>query len=70
MTAEPRTHRSKAEDVKHATERLRLIEKISKFREDKIKKEFAKLEEELKMDEEKQREAALKEQRMQEYYQK
>jgi hypothetical protein len=34
-----------------AENRLRVIEKISKYREEKIRKEFQKLEEELKQDE-------------------
>ena len=36
-----------------AENRLRIIEQISKFREDKIKNEFIKLENELKLEEEK-----------------
>ena len=35
-----------------AEHRLRMIEKISKYREDKIKKEFIKLEEDLRMEDE------------------
>jgi hypothetical protein len=40
-----------------AENRLKIIEKISKYREQKIKKEFEKLEEELKQDEQRQKQA-------------
>jgi hypothetical protein len=39
--------------VKNAEHKLRVIEKITKYREEKIKKEFLKLEEELKKEEDK-----------------
>lgn len=53
-TADPLTQRSKVSAMNKAENRLRIIEKISKYREEKIKKEFQKLEEELKQDEQKQ----------------
>ena len=40
-------------DINKAENRLRVIEQISKFREEKIKREFLKLEEELRIEEEK-----------------
>jgi hypothetical protein len=40
-------------DISKAENRLRVIEQISKFREEKIKREFLKLEEELRIEEEK-----------------
>ena len=40
-------------DINKAENRLRVIEQISKFREEKIKLEFLKLEEELRIEEEK-----------------
>ena len=41
-------------EVKRAENRLRMIEQISKYREDKIRMEFLKLEEDLRIEEEKQ----------------
>lgn len=38
--------------IARAEERLKVIEKISKYREDKIKKEFYRLEEELRQEQE------------------
>eukprot|EP00356_Strombidium_inclinatum_P016409 CAMPEP_0170491736 /NCGR_PEP_ID=MMETSP0208-20121228/11220_1 /TAXON_ID=197538 /ORGANISM="Strombidium inclinatum, Strain S3" /LENGTH=120 /DNA_ID=CAMNT_0010767357 /DNA_START=1593 /DNA_END=1955 /DNA_ORIENTATION=+ len=58
------------EQYKTAENRLRMIEQISKYREQKIKKEFEKLEEELKMEDDKQRKHQMKEYRMQEYHRK
>lgn len=45
-----------------------MIEKISKYREEKIKKEFQKLEDELRHDEERQRQTIRKEQKMKDYF--
>lgn len=44
-----------------AENRLRIIEQISKFREDKIKNEFIKLENELKLEEERNKKMQEKE---------
>lgn len=46
-------------DINKAENRLRVIEQISKFREEKIKKEFLKLEEELRIEEEKNHQKML-----------
>lgn len=48
-----------------AENRLRIIEQISKFREDKIKNEFIKLENELKLEEEKNKKLQEKEKKRQ-----
>jgi hypothetical protein len=48
-----RIYSSKEDHVKNAEQKLRVIEKITKYREEKIKKEFLKLEEELKREEDK-----------------
>jgi len=61
LTADPMTQRSKVSEINKAENRLRVIERISKYREEKIKKEFQKLEEELKQDEKKQKKAEKKE---------
>jgi len=53
MTADMSTRSGVPRSVSKAQDRLRTIEKISKYREDKIKKEFMKLEEELKQEDEK-----------------
>ena len=45
-----------------------MIEQISKYREEKIKREFLKLEEDLRLEDEKQQKQMHKELRMQEYY--
>lgn len=42
-------------EVRRAENRLRMIEQISKYREDKIKMEFLKLEEDLRVEDEKQK---------------
>ena len=47
--------------------RLRMVEKISKYREEKIKREFLKLEEELKREEEKIRVERDKERKRNKY---
>jgi hypothetical protein len=50
--------------VKQAEYRLRMIEQISKYREEKIKKEFLKLEEDLRLEDEKQRRQMIHEEKM------
>ena len=40
--------------ISKAENRLRMIEQISKYREEKIKREFLKLEEDLRQEDEKQ----------------
>ena len=47
---------------------MRVIEQISKFREEKIKSEFLKLEEELRIEEEKNKKKFEKEIRVQAYF--
>lgn len=49
--------RRRVNDVKKAENRLRMIEQISKYREEKIRREFMKLEEDLRLEEERQRQA-------------
>ena len=56
--------------MKKAEQRLRTIEQISKYREEKIKREFMKLEEEMNIENERQRQQLEKEQRMRKYFQK
>lgn len=56
--------------MKKAEQRLRTIEQISKYREEKIKKEFLKLEEEMNAENEKLRKQAEKEERMKKYFQR
>lgn len=51
-----------------AESRLRIIEKISKYREEKIKREFLKLEQELIEENENMRTAQIKEIRQQQYF--
>lgn len=51
-----------------AENRLRIIERISKYREEKIKREFLKLEQELVEESENMRMAQLKEIRQQHYF--
>ena len=53
-----------------AENRLRIIEQISKFREDKIKQEFTKLENELKEEEERNKKIAEARLRKQNYHEK
>lgn len=48
-----------------AESRLRVIEKISKYREEKIKKEFLKLEHELQEENDNMRRAQIKEMKQQ-----
>jgi hypothetical protein len=55
-------------DINKAENRLRVIEQISKFREEKIKREFLKLEEELRLEEEKNQKKMRREMRAQEYF--
>lgn len=55
-------------DINKAENRLRVIEQISKFREEKIKKEFLKLEEELRIEEDKNKRKMEKEIRVQAYF--
>lgn len=43
-----RTGYRKYQEINKAENRLRIIEEISKYREDKIRREFLKLEEELR----------------------
>jgi len=45
-----------------------MIEQISKYREEKIKREFIKLEEDLRAEDEKQRRQQMKEMKMQAYH--
>lgn len=47
-----------------------MIEQISKYREEKIRREFLKLEEDLRLEDERKQREYLKEQRMQAYHQK
>ena len=42
-------------DIQKVENKLRMIEQISKYREDKIKKEFEKLDEDLRVEEEKKK---------------
>ena len=42
------------QEISKAEDRLRVIEQISKYREEKIKREFLKLENDLRLEEEKQ----------------
>lgn len=58
------------QEINKAEERLRVIEQISKYREDKIKREFLKLENDLRQEEEKQQTQIMKEIKMQEYHRK
>jgi hypothetical protein len=62
------TQRSRVSELNKAENRLKIIEKISKYREQKIKKEFEKLEEELKQDEQRQKDAQLREVKMRKYH--
>ena len=62
--------RKKMTEYYSAEHRLRMIEQISKYREDKIKKEFEKLEEELRIENDRQRKQHLKELKMQQYHQR
>jgi hypothetical protein len=55
-------------DVRRAENRLRMIEQISKYREDKIKMEFLKLEEDLRVEDEKQKEQYKREVRLKKYH--
>lgn len=55
-------------DINKAENRLRVIEQISKFREEKIKREFLKLEEELRIEEEKNHQKMVQELRNREYF--
>ena len=54
--------------VKQAEYRLRMIEQISKYREEKIKMEFLKLESDLRMEDERQRKQLIKEAKMRAYH--
>lgn len=67
-TAEISTRRQKSYQVRNTRDRLRTIEKISKYREEKLKKEFAKLEEEMAAEKEREIQEKKKEQRMQAYF--
>ena len=51
-TADAQEKRVKLTEVKKAEQRLRRIEMISKYREEKIKREFMKLEEDLRAEDE------------------
>ena len=53
LTAGSVGQRSRVVNVKKAEDRLRMIEQISKYREEKIKREFLKLEEDLRAEDEK-----------------
>ena len=55
-------------EIHMAESRLRIIEKISKYREEKIKKEFLKLEQELQLENENMRLAQIKEMKQQQYF--
>ena len=55
-------------EIHMAENRLRIIEKISKYREEKIKKEFLKLEQELHEENENLRLAQIKEMKQQQYF--
>ena len=46
---------------------MRMVEKISKYRENKIRQEFSKLEEELKLEDEKRQQEYFKEQKREMY---
>lgn len=54
--------------MKQAEYRLRMIEQISKYREEKIKMEFLKLEDDLRHEDEKQRRQMIKEAKMRDYH--
>ena len=62
-----RTHAGSSE-IHMAESRLRVIERISKYREEKIKREFIKLEQELIEESENMRMAHMKELRQQQYF--
>ena len=62
------SQRAKVSEMRKAEQRLRTIEQISKYREEKIKKEFLKLEEEMNAENEKLRKQAEKEERMKKYF--
>ena len=55
-------------EIARAENRLRVIERISKYREDKIRLEFMKLESELKEEEDRQNEMVRREVRQKQYY--
>ena len=56
-----RSEKERYHEIVRAENRLRVIEKISKYREDKIKKEYMKLEEEMQQEELKQKQTLRKE---------
>lgn len=64
------SNRKKVSEMKKAEQRLRTIEQISKYREEKIKREFMKLEQEMNIENEKQRQQMEKEERMKKYFQR
>lgn len=64
-----RTHTSPCETscLSRAEKRLRTIEMISKYRENKVRREFYRLEEELRTEQARLAAEALKDHRLQEY---
>lgn len=64
------SQRKKVTEMRKAEQRLRTIEQISKYREEKIRREFLKLEEEMSVENEKQRQQLEKEDRMKRYFEK
>ena len=67
-TADNGTNRSQFNEARKAENRLRMIEQISKYREEKIKREFLKLEEDLHMEDDRKQKEYMKEQRLQAYH--
>lgn len=62
------TSRIKVSEAGKAETRLRMIEQISKYREEKIRREFLKLEEDLRHEDDRKTKEYVKEQRMQAYH--
>ena len=55
-------------DIYRAEHRLRVIEKISKYREEKVKREFIRLEQELREEDEAKRKQLERQRKVQEYF--
>lgn len=69
-TAGDAQKRRKVSEARKAEQRLRRIEQISKYREDKIKKEFMKLEADLRAEDERKQEQNRKEKMRQQWLDK
>lgn len=68
-TAGDQIQKRKVSEARKAEQRLRRIEMISKYREDKIKKEFIKLEEDLRAEDERKKQQMVKAHRRKIYFQ-